>query len=653
MVDSVLHWRCTETGILLDTFLLNARSFFWVALLVLGPTLPAAVAFARKLGWSATSIPVLGFTVSVFSASVTALGSWYLGFGLEAGIAVYLALVAVIDVGMLLWARGSERLVLEWRGPLITGACALLSMWQGSWFVPNADSFYHLAAARSLLLADQLVVTDPFFGLDTRLADPTSGVLHAILAMVSKVKELDVAFLFTGLAALGIVVAVSGFWTLSERFAKSPGATMWATGTFVIGGMLLDFRSFSYPNQMTMALVFVLIATLFEVLRDHRPVAYLLAGFAASATSASHLGWAQFLLVAAAVIVLVQVIYGVYDRRGFTFDWRVALRMGLSAAGLLGIIIVPILPKLWMIEGGRLSSAMISSSAGLGVGSGVYRIGGVPIAFHAESLMRGGNVVFLTSTILAGLMLWQGFRTRNRGWVLGGTVGILPALIGFFPPVTALVAAYSLYAAWRILGLAAFTAYVPLSWGLAEARKWAWLAIAGSMLAALPFLHGLFLNEELVDIVPGKINGQFQAVARSFDVRNKSTPAALGRAREILGDRAPTVAARSLTGYNLAGLMPVKIVDAPDIHRPFMITSTDAVRRRRLIGRLLDPATTDYTRTLIIDHYGIDYVVLWWEDSRETRLALLRERNLFKVEMSEGGIYIFKVIPPEERPAAD
>jgi uncharacterized membrane protein (UPF0136 family) len=625
----------------------------WVALLVLGPTLPAAVAFARKLGWSVTSIPALGFTVSVFSACAAALGSWYIGFGLPAGIAVYVAIVVVIDVGLLLWARGSEKLAWEWRGPLITGVCALLSTWQGSWFVPNADSFYHLAAARSLLLANQLVVTDPFFGMDTRLADPTSGVIHTILAMVSKVKELDVAFLFTGLAVLGIVVTVSGFWALSERFAKSPGATMWATITFVTGGLLLDFRSFSYPNKMAIALVLVLIATIFEVLKDHKPVAYVLAGLATFATSAAHIGWAQFLLVATGVIVLFQLVYGIYDRGGVSFDWRIILRMGLSTVGILGIIFLPVLPKLWIVSDGRLSSSMISWTAGPGIGSGVYRVGGKAIAFHADLLMQGGNVVFLTSTILAALMLWRGFRTRNRGWVLGGTIGMMPALIGFFPPVTFLIASYSLYAAWRILGLTAFAAYVPLSWGLGEAKQWAWLAVAASMLAALPFLHGFFLNEELVDVVPGQINGQFQAVAASLDVRNKATPVALGRAREIFGDRAPMIAARALTGYDLAGLMPVRIVDAPDGHRPLVMDTGEATTRHRLVELLLDPATTDYTRRMIVDRYGIDYVVLWWEDSRETRLALLRQRDLFEAEMAEGGIYMFRVIPAEERPAAE
>ncbi|MBN2404441.1 MAG: hypothetical protein JXE06_02560, partial [Coriobacteriia bacterium] len=340
----------------------------------------------------------------------------------------------------------------------------------------------------------------------------------------------------------------------------------------------------------------------------------------------------------------------IYDRRKAEIGWRTVLRTSLSLAGLAGLTLLAIVPKMWLVTGGHLGSAMISESAGLGVGSGVYRIANKPIAFHADLLFQGGNAVFLTATLLAAIMLWEGFRRRDRGWILGGSVGILPALIGFFPPVTAAIAAYSLYAAWRVLVLAQFAAYVTISWGLGHARQWAWLAVAASLLAALPFLHGNFLNEELVDIAPGKINGQFQAVAKSFDVRNKSTPAAIGRAREILAaEDAPTVAGRTLTSYVLAGLMPVKIIDAPDLHRPAIMTDDEASARRRLIGQLMQPEATRYMRELIIDHYEIDYVVVWWEDSRETRLSLQRESGLFEKTMSAGGITLFRVLPPAER----
>jgi hypothetical protein len=610
------------------------------------PGAAMAVAVARRLRWGMTAVVAGSFAFSSALAAVVMLVGTWLGLGLEGGLIAWLALGAASSAGAYFVGRGAARVTPDAGGLGFAVVAGIAALMEGPWFRPSADTFYHLAAARSLLESHSLTVTDPFHGTATTIADPTSGVLHTMLALVARLSGLDPAVVWTGLNVLGAIVLVSAFYALVKRLVGPGRPALIGTFAYMVLNQFVDFRAGAYPNRISIALVFFAMMCLVDLLDRPSCWAAVTAVVAGVAVSAMHVGSAELYLLMAFSLGFWALVEGiVLSRTAEGADWR-GLRAVAGTLLATGALALPfILPKFSVVS----SSAMVDTAAALSRIDLVQL--GPFVVTRPDVFFDGGNVLFIMTTALAVLMGGWALVRRDRAALAAFAFCSLPLLLLFDPPVTTLAVRLSFYNLARIAALLGFTTSIAIAWALSrpkdegghkEAVFLGVVTLVAAILLSVPYLMTTW-----TEWTWAYRKGMNVSVwkARATDVRNQWGAGVAPAVIEALGTDRPMVAAEKETGYYLAGLASIRLVAVPASHSPLAIERVSGTERRLAIARLMQPSASERVRREIIDQWGVEYVFLWTSriHDREAAASMLQQPGLFEEVYSSSRVRLFKV----------
>ncbi len=607
---------------------LNAIVFF------LAPGIAMAVAVARRVRWGLAAVVAGAFAISSALAAVVMLAGTWLGLSLGAGVAAWLVLAAALSVWAYFLGRGQAAVDLDGPGLVLAGVAGVAALIQGSWFRPSADTFYHLAAARSLMVNDALTVTDPLYGSGSTVADPSSGVLHTMLAMVSRLRGLDMTVVWTGLNVLGAVLLIAAFYALLKRLVGPGRAAVVGTFGYLVFNQFGDFRAAAYPNRISIAIVFFGLLCLTELFDRPGWTAAGAAVAAGIAVSAMHVGNAEFYVLMALALAFWALVDGlVARRRDGSFEWD-----GVRAlAGVLlvtGVLAVPfILPKFGVVS----DSAMVDTAAAVSRVD-LFQLGPLVVT-RPGRFFDGGNLTFVMTTALALFMAGWSFVRRDRTALAAFAFCSLPLLLLLDPPVTTLAVRFSFYNLARMAALLGFTTYVALAWALSrpkgtggrsQAVFLGTITLVATLGIALPYLQTTW-TERTGAVRKGMNVSVWKS--RVTDVRNQWGFAVVGRLTAKLDDTYPVIAADPETGYYFAGLASVRLVAAPRSHSPLAVESKSGAERRDAVRELLFATATEAERREMLTRWKADYVLLWTSRKDESAAAasMAAQPGLFEV----------------------
>jgi hypothetical protein len=625
-----------------------------VILLLVAPGLGFAAVAARRIRLSWPEILVAGFALTVAFTSAVATACWLADRSLNVVLGVYLALIPV-SLALLAaeWRSGRLARHAAERGALVlAGIAALVAMLERPWFTAGADTFYHLAATRSLLVTGRPLVTDPFFGTPSRALDPTSGVLHTMQAILSRTLATDIATLYLGITAFAAALAVLAFWVLARRVGGSARAATLATIAMAAVAYHFDFRVLAYPKHVSEALAFFGIALLVRLLEEPAWPVVVLAALVGAATVTMHLAAAEFLFLAGGFVALALAAGVVVDGvRGISAEerrWARPLLAVIAALGLTAALSVPVLlSRLGALSG----SSVLGADSYLQLGGQVMRIAGIDLV-KPGGMYVGGPLVFFPLLVLIAFALPPAYRDRDQRALAAVALTAMIPLVLTDPLVTPFALHYSSYMVARMAALMRFMPFVGVAWALGAVLP-SRPALMPKLAAGLIALAVLGAAPDLVATASGWRAPGFErgldvyglGATLSHDLRAEWGVAALAKMRETFGDRYPVVAADELTGYYFAGLEPVALVGAQAAHSPSSIETHDGRTRRAAIAALLAPATSREERLAILGRYRVDYVLIDRQVTpRDAELSLAREPGLFRPVVTSDRLVLFKVV---------
>ena len=629
---------------------LDAGGLLVAAVLGLLVWIPASWVAGKKMGWTVPAILGTAFSLAPAATGIAATIAWLLDASLSIAIALTVAMAAALVVLAWVFRRGGATrpgvpgIVV---GVLVGG----LAYYERPWFEFTADTFYHLAAARSLMATNAPMVTDPLHGTAATGLDPTSGVFHTWLAAASSLSGVGVEYIYAGFTAVAAAAVAWAFWALAERISGSPSAATVATVGFATLGLWADFRMAGLPNRFAVAFLCVALLALTESVRpEHRRVAGLVTAVAGTAALMTHLAAAgAFLLfviaASAAVVIFGRRLRGAEANTPFVTPALLALLIALPAlASKAGATLAS--PMTGRAE--ALPEAFVSIGAGLLITKPGKYVGGGPVAF----------------TLMAAIAAWaiyRGVRDKDPATLTLGAFAAVPVVLLSFPPVTSLAAQISLYMLTRVVLMMKFLPFLAAAWALgmglgglrsrasrAQWRRWMPLLAGAALLVAHAFASWQLTQVTFVRVPDRMRIGEEHTVAesRAMDVRASWGLSALWAAEAAFGDDYPVVAAAPETGYYLAGLADVAIIAAPESHTPLAIGMSDDLRRRRDMERLLDQAASEQERREILVAWDADYVALWLARDADAaaRESMRTQTSLFEPVVESHRLVILRVL---------
>lgn len=598
----------------------------------LAPGLVLATALARRLGWGWEAAVPLSFALSVAAAGIASLAGMYAHAGVWAGVGVFALAAAAMTAGGVVLSRDAAPMPDPDVPGLAFGfAAALLAFLERPWFKTGADTWYHLAAVRSLLERDELIVTDPFHGSVISTPDPGSGVVHTMLALWSRLTTIDPAGLLVGLGVVGAAVLALAFYALVKRLSGCRWAALTAAAAWLLLNQLGDLRAISYPNRLTIALVMLGTLALTELLARPSRAAGAVAVLCGVTAGAVHAGNAQFFYLTGGAFAFWGLADGLIARRR---DGRWDFGPGLAVVGVLAATVVLSLPFLLPRIGVVNSSGMVGSEAAV-INPDLFALGPFVVT-RPGRYFDGGTIAFVVTSALALFMAgWAAVR-RDRVTVAAFALASMPALLLFDPPVTTVLVRYSYYNMWRMSLLMGFTAYVALAWALARPRASGGRSQAIALAGVLVFAVAASAAQPLAATWTGyRLKGYADVwETRRIDVRQRWGEADLERIRAEFGGRYPMVAGDVDSTYLLAGLMPARILAGPRRHYPLAIQLTTGPQRRMDVEALMRGSATEAQRRAVLAKWDVDYVFLWLGSGRPQEAAaydsMKRQTALFE-----------------------
>jgi hypothetical protein len=628
----------------------GALSTVVVAALALLPGMRLASGLARRLGWGAESVPALALAVTSCVVAASATVAFALGRSLQAATAgsLVLALGAMWLGGRV--GRGTHLLPrLSTHSAWIGGGATVLAVVVGPYMALGADTFYHLAAANSLAARNAPVVTDPLYGTVGRVVDPTSGAWHSMMAMWGASP-----FLWPGLTAVCAGVLALTLWALMRRVSGSDRAASVATIACLALGYFLDFRTAAYPKVGSLVLVLVTLLALIELAERPSLAAGGVAVIGFAATSAVHLGSAQFLFVAAGVLLVWLAVQSLASRVR-TGVWRSeglwAVLAGTAAGALAGL--PSIVPRVATVTTGTGAGALTTLPRDMG-GSMLQWPGGL-VSIVPGGLVNGGPLFVGLATAVGLVMLWRAAGTfEERSALAGAALSLMPLVLLYDPVVMTPLFRYSPYMTERLAALLPFTPFVAVAWGLSRAGDgWSgrgprWMAYA-ALAAALVFSGQVAAGTFLGLPAGSRVGARYPVyVTRLKDmrvewgIRDAGSVAALELAR--LGRDYPVVAGDPETSYYLAGLARVAVMAVPKSHSPLAVESVSGPQRRADAAELLAVTTSESRRRQILRAWGAGYVALWTARPAEAAaLDSMRSQQLFETVVEGDAFALLKV----------
>jgi len=622
-------------------------SLLWVLAFMVLPALPAAWALGRLLRTDWIAALASAFAISIATAGVGSITAWMLGRGLNGAAGIHVVLLVAIDVALVLTARkkGARPLRLEYWPTAWVFIIGIVAVLERPWLAPNMDAWYHIAASRSLLFWGGSIVTDPFFGIGSRFADPTSGALHVLLGMTARFSGQDVVFLWAGLNVLGAMLLPASLWTLFRELGAKRGHALSTMLAVVFFASTAELRFSAYPNQVGLALLVLSLAGFASAVRG-RDEAWILATVAGFAAAATHTGVAIGVIALTGISILGLLVFAFATRgagRGASVPWP-ERRVWLATLGMLVGGAIAFAPRLWYLTRTDVSDSIATSSGATDSVKSVFSLFGTKIMFHPQGAFPGGDLMLLLGTTLAVLCLVEGARRKDRLMGLAGVIGLAPVIIGFNPVITPILLSFSAYASYRLLAICWFAPWVAVAVGWRHNPLLARLAIIGALLAGLPALHNMFTEEPPVAIRSGVQNVSV-AVGWERDFTELAGRETIADLKEALGDSGPLVATDEMTGYALAGLMNVRVYAVPQLHSPAAVerSGVGAARRKALAAIMAEPTTREL-RTKLLRDSRADFVLLWpHRVAEDARIDMVSNTEMFEVVYNRGGVVLLKV----------
>ncbi len=136
---------------------------------------------------------------------------------------------------------------------------AVASAYSGIWLSHTADTFYHLAAIRSLLLFDRALPQEIFFRTPVQFPDPTTGTWHVALALVSALSGGDDVVVWRIATVAASALVTIAFAMFARVLTGSVSAALLGTSLYLTVGNSLDFRSMALPNRVGQVLLWVAV----------------------------------------------------------------------------------------------------------------------------------------------------------------------------------------------------------------------------------------------------------------------------------------------------------------------------------------------------------------------------------------------------------
>ncbi|MFQ5872789.1 MAG: hypothetical protein ACE5JL_03175 [Dehalococcoidia bacterium] len=321
--------------------------------------------------WKTDDVPKLSFLPLAFSLSIAFIS--ILGvFGYVLGLSLTFVESVVLGIAALFLLERLLRAALQFLGlrlalsesgfirlPTLSAAdgaviafvafAASLAAWVGAWFSHTADTFYHLAGVRTLLAEDSVLVERVLYADSPGGLDPTSGTWHLALALVGRLSDLDIAFIWAYLPPGMAILLVLSFYSFAAVLFKNGWWAFWATVVNFVVLFQLDFRNSPYPNIISLAILWTALMMAFHYLetRDRKALAIAWAG--GFTLAAVHLFTFELFILSIAAYVGAALLV-LYWRRGLWAD----IRRLLVLAGVPSLLAIPIVVA--KVQGAHLVS---------------------------------------------------------------------------------------------------------------------------------------------------------------------------------------------------------------------------------------------------------------------------------------------------------
>ena len=560
----------------------------WVIWRLLGPRgLPAALQIAPVFALSLVLISIVGWSAYLVGA----------GFmGVKTVVIVAVALAAVSSPIALLYRRPVAKEAIApawtlWVALAIALGAGLSGLYSGPWLSATADSFYHLAAIRSITEHGTALPQQVFFSTKVPAPDPTSGTWHLALALVSNLSGQDPVAIWRVMTVALPPLMVLAFFGLALAITRSGIAALIGTALYLVVGVSFDFRDVVYPNQFGNILAWLAVAFLLRFVDNGSRRELALAALIAFAASATHPLLAPFLLAALAGAVAAAML--VRSR-----SWK---RLAIAAA-VVGAATLPILIADTTTVYALAPFAPMATASPLPL----------RVVHHPWTWVWPSNWYDNPGTILGTAFAVSLVRLWRAGEVGAGLV--IAVLIAI--PAAALTPLFATtYSGQYLLARVSFVLH-PLAW-----VAWGW-AVA----LAIGALRGRWMVPAAAVLVISAVAAAATFYSGPFDLYrlSASSPASLAysrstdltvawRDRLAAIDKLPrssVLLAEPRMAYEVAGLTGIEVVAVPYAHFPAQMAALDGAPRRvdaidAVQGRLDSTSLAG-----VIEHYGVTDVLV-------------------------------------------
>ena len=577
--------------------------------------------------------PAFGLSMAVISA----LGwlGFVLGIGFSGVKALVMVVLALSAFGTALTLRPhheAEKAADEatqprwalWAALAIALAATISAVYSGPWMSFTADSFYHLAAIRSILAHGTALAQEVFFSTPVSAPDPTSGSWQLALALVAGFSGQDPIAVWRVATVLTAPLAVLAFFTLASAITRNGLAAVIGTALYVFLSLSFDFRAAAYPNHFGLLLAWLALAFAVRYAGKGERRELAVAAPIAFAASAVHPALSPFLLTAlacglgAALLVRAPM-------------WR---RFAVAAA-VVGTAALPLLVV-----------NVLTLSASAPYASMAQVAFPLRVVHHPWTWVWPSFWYYNVGTIFGtafGIVLVRRWLAKElgAGLVLGALAVIPAAAISPFFAST-YVGQYTLARVGDVIEPLAW-----LSWG------WGLALVIGSARGKLRVPAIAILIGCLLAMVPATVSGPLARVVPGSSLRSFATSRSTDLTvawRDRLAALAPlppstVILTHPDTAYELAGLTGREVVAVPLTHTPAQVEVKDGPRRRTdtldaLYGRL-DSANL----AGVLEHYRVTHVLVDLEGENAAALLQLASAQILVRVASGDGWLLYRYDP--------
>ncbi|HEY2599247.1 MAG TPA: DUF6541 family protein [Candidatus Dormibacteraeota bacterium] len=560
----------------------------WVVWRLIGPRgMAAALQIAPAFALSMVLISLIGW------------GGYLAGIGFGGVKTVSIALVVLSALASpiaLLYRRPATKEAVtpaatSWVALAIAVGAALSGLYSGPWLSATADSFYHLAAIRSITQHLTALPQQVFFSTKVPAPDPTSGTWHLALALVSNLSGQDPVAVWRVLTVALPPLIVLAFFTLALAITRSGVAALIGTALYMVLGVNFDFRDAVYPNQFGNILAWLALAFLLRFVDNGSRRELMLAALIAFAASATHPLLAPFLLAALAGAVAAAVLVR-------SPAWK---RLAIAAA-VVGAATVPLLIADTHTVYALAPYAPMASTSPLPL----------RVIHHPWTWVWPSNWYDNPGTILGTAFAVMLVRLWRAGEVGAGLVIAVVLAI----PAAALTPLFATtYSGQYLLARVSYVlhplAWVAWAWAVALAigalrGRWkmpaAAVLVISTVAAAGTFYFGPFVLYRSPASSPKSI-----AYSRSTDltVAWRDRLAAIDKL-----PRSSVLLAEPRMAYEVAGLTGIEVVAVPYAHFPSQMAALDGAVRRVDATDAVQGRLDSFSLAGVLEHYGVTDVLV-------------------------------------------